>query len=250
MWKSVNAKIQGTLHKKLDIPCQDYTTSSNKEEVYIIVLADGAGSAKHSERGAKIACEAVQSFISKNFISIYNTEAKEVKANLIHRIRTRLGIAAKKNNCNKDEFASTLLFVAVRHDMFICGHLGDGVIGIIDNQQQVRVLSLPENGEFANFTFFTTSKNYQYHLRLIKGKIDDIEAFLIMSDGAADCLFHKKTNQFANAVLLFSNWIKQYEHHKVSEAIKDNMEKIFSQYTTDDCSINILQKTCFFVREV
>jgi len=32
MWKSVNAKIQGTLHKKLDIPCQDYTTSSNKEK--------------------------------------------------------------------------------------------------------------------------------------------------------------------------------------------------------------------------
>lgn len=243
MWKSVKAIVQGSSHINSNIPCQDYTTSKNDGEVAVIVLADGAGSVKHSEMGARIACETIISFICGKFDVIYNGDAIQIKMNLIHRIRTRLGIAAKKYNSNKEDFASTLLFVAVKNDMFFCGHLGDGVIGIIDNDNQTKVLSFPECGEFANSTFFTTSKKYKHHLRLIKGKTFNIKSFFIMSDGAADCLFQKETNNFAKAILLFSSWVEQYDINDVNKAIEDNMRNMFLQYTTDDCSFNLLQRT-------
>ena len=181
MWTSVNAKIKGISHIKSGTPCQDYNISCDNGDTYAIILSDGAGSALHSEIGANIVCEALKAYVFEDFEYLYNCDAKELKSRLIHRIRTRLGIAAKKHNSSKNDFASTLLFVAVNNNKFICGHLGDGIIGTIDNDNNAIALSLPENGEFANSTYFTTSKNYQYHLRIAKGNVNNIQTFLKIS---------------------------------------------------------------------
>lgn len=142
---------------------------------------------------------------------------------------------------DRKETASTLLFVAVNNNKFICGHLGDGIIGTIDNENNAIALSLPENGEFTNSTYFTTSKNYLYHLRIAKGCVDNIQTFFIMSDGSAECLFHKNSKQMAKAVILFNDWLKQYKKEEVAKAICDNMKEIFTRYTNDDCSLSMLQ---------
>lgn len=242
MWTSVNAKIKGISHIKSGTPCQDYNISCDNGDTYAIILSDGAGSALHSEIGANIVCESVKAYVFEDFEYLYNCDAKEFKSRLIHRIRTRLGIAAKKHNSSKNDFASTLLFVAVNNNKFICGHLGDGIIGTIDNDNNAIALSLPENGEFANSTYFTTSKNYLYHLRIAKGCVDNIQTFFIMSDGSAECLFHKNSKQMAKAVVLFNDWLKQYKKEEVAKAIGDNMKEIFTRYTNDDCSLSMLQK--------
>lgn len=242
MWISVNARVQGISHIKSDTPCQDYNISCDNGDTYAIILSDGAGSALYSEIGAMIVCEAVKAYVFEDFKYLYNCDAKEFKSRLIHRIRTRLGIAAKKHNSSKNDFASTLLFVAVNKNKFICGHLGDGIIGIIDNDNNAKALSLPENGEFVNSTFFTTSNNYQYHLRIAKGYVDNIQTFFIMSDGASECLFQKNRKQMAKAIVLFNDWLKQYKKEEVAKAIGDNMKEIFTRYTNDDCSLSMLQK--------
>ena len=64
-----------------------------------------------------------------------------------------------------------------------------------------------------------------------------------MSDGAADCLFQKNTKQFAKAVTLFSNWVEKFDIGEVQRALEENMKKMFPQYTTDDCSFNLLQRS-------
>ena len=51
--------------------------------------------------------------------------------------------------------------------------------------------SLPENGEYSNQTYFTTSKNLQKHLRIKKGLLSGT-SFAIMSDGSASVLFDGK----------------------------------------------------------
>ena len=243
MWVSVSATIQGTSHIKSQTPCQDYTAFGVSANTAVIVLADGAGSAKHSRVGAQIACNAILSYFFENFDKAVKSEAKEIRTKLVHRIRTRLGMAAKKVESTKEEYASTLLFVAIKDGIFICGHLGDGVVGYIDNKNISHVLSLPDRGEYANFTYFTTSKNYQSHFRLYKENLNDIKAFFLMSDGAADCLFQKNTKQFAKAVTLFSNWVEKFDIGEVQRALEENMKKMFPQYTTDDCSFNLLQRS-------
>ena len=46
MWRSVCCAMQGSGHKKSGVPCQDKTFRLNKNNVHVIALSDGAGSAR------------------------------------------------------------------------------------------------------------------------------------------------------------------------------------------------------------
>ena len=237
IWKVVKAEITGSSHKKNGTPCQDVTNKLVTENSCTIVLADGAGSASLSELGAELTCKSILRTCHKDFDELFDMDSMLAKTKIIHSIRTRLGIKAKKHNKNKQELASTLLFVSIKKNKFIAGHIGDGIIGIIDEKGEAIVLSEPENGEFANTTYFTTSENYRYHLRLYRGEIDNnYNSFFMMSDGAADCLYHKKQKIFAPAIRSFSNWIEKFDEESVNQALLENMTKMFPKHTTDDCS--------------
>lgn len=242
MWKIVGATIQGTSHIKDAIPCQDFIKYSERNNVYCIALADGAGSCSHSAIGAEIACQTICNMILRDFDVIYNLEESKFQQKLIHAIRTRVGIKAKKEGVTKSEFSSTLLFVAHQDNKFIIGHIGDGVIGYIKDDTLL-VLSEPENGEFANTTYFFTTKNYKRHLRIKKGIFEGVKAFFLMSDGSAECLFHKKDKVFSKALFTISNWINEYDEQIVNMAIKENMGDLFISHTSDDCSLIMIQKS-------
>lgn len=53
MWRSVCCAAQGSGHRKSGVPCQDKTFRLDKNGVHIIVLSDGAGSARLSHFGAE-----------------------------------------------------------------------------------------------------------------------------------------------------------------------------------------------------
>ena len=242
IWKVIKAEMTGTSHKKNGIPCQDLTSKLVTDNSCTIVLADGAGTASLAKLGAELTCKSVLRMFDRYFDELFGTDSLLAKTKIIHRIRTRLGIKAKKYNQKKDELASTLLFVSIKNNKFIAGHLGDGIIGIIDEKGDTSVLSEAENGEFANTTYFTTSENYSYHLRLYRGEINNYNSFFLMSDGAADCLYHKKQKTFAPAIRSFSNWIEKYDVESVNQALLENMIKMFPKYTTDDCSFIMCKK--------
>lgn len=236
IWKVTKAEMTGTSHKKNGTPCQDVTKKLVTSNSCTIVLADGAGSASLSELGAELTCKSVLRTFHRDFEELFDMDSSLAKTKIIHSIRTRLGIKAKKFNQKKEELASTLLFVSIKNNKFIAGHIGDGIIGIIDEKGDAIALSEPENGEFANTTYFTTSENYKYHLRIYRGGIDNYNSFFLMSDGAADCLYHKKQRIFAPAIRSFSSWIEKYDEESVNLALLENMTKIFPKHTTDDCS--------------
>ena len=106
-------------------------------------------------------------------------------------------------NCTVKDLASTLLFVAVKDDKFILGHLGDGVIGYLKNNC-LKTASLPNNGEFSNETYFSTSKDASSHMKLAKGSVRDIDGFVLMSDGTADSFYNKKEKKLCD-ILPFSS---------------------------------------------
>lgn len=236
IWKVIKAEMIGTSHKKSGTPCQDVTNKLVSENSCTIVLADGAGSASLSEIGAELACQSILSTLHSDFDEFFEMDSLLAKRKIIHGIRTRLGIKAKIYDRDKQEFASTLLFVSIKNNKFIAGHIGDGIIGAIDEKGTAIMLSEPENGEFANSTYFTTSNDYRYHFRLYRGNVDNFSSFFLMSDGAADCLYHKMAKTFAPAILSFSRWIEKYDEDSVNKALYENMLKMFPKHTTDDCS--------------
>ena len=242
MWKIAGASIIGSSHIKNHIPCQDFIHFLTRGEVICIVLADGAGTSKYSDIGAEIACTTITRHITSDFERFFSMTSLEIKRFFIHAIRTRLGRKASLLETTKTEFSSTLLFLAIKGDKYLMGHLGDGLIGC-ENNGNLILLSAPENGEFANTTYFVTSQHYEDHFRICRGNIFNYTSFFLMSDGAAEALFHKKEHIFSPAVKIFASWLDNFKSDEVSAAIKSNMENLFPKHTMDDCSIIIAHKT-------
>ena len=70
-WKAIARSAIGTSHIKQQMPCQDYGDYKIINDAIIGVVADGAGSAKHSDIGAKLAVDTVlEAFTEQNIAAI------------------------------------------------------------------------------------------------------------------------------------------------------------------------------------
>ena len=231
--------VRGIAHVDNKIPCQDKTYYLKNDNLHIMVLADGAGSAKLSHFGAKIVTKVIANYINESFHYLHeNFERNSIKKDIIDLIIKEVNRLGSKKNSLSD-YASTLLFVATYKDKYISGHLGDGAIGF-KSDKKIRLLSSPENGETANSTFFYTSKDAASRLRLKKGTISKDSTFILMSDGTYDCIYDKQNQKFTNAIYSFVEWTKQEDEKKVSTAILKNIKNYFTEKTTDDISLSIL----------
>lgn len=243
MWKIVNYEACGRSHYSSNTPCQDKTMAKESNGTYCIALADGAGSAKLSHYGANIVVESTVNYLTENFDSlIENTNGVMVKQEIVTYIIENLKINAEKYQCELKDLASTLLFVAIKDNRFIIGHIGDGIIGYLKNDN-ILVASKPSNGEFVNSTFFVTSSKAIQNMKLFKGDIKDITGFVLMSDGSADSFYIKREDQLADTTKKIIKWTSTLEGEKIHELIKDSFDNLVIKNTTDDCSIAIIAKS-------
>jgi hypothetical protein len=58
-WKAIECHAIGVSHQKQGMPCQDYGKYQILGDVIVGAVADGAGSAKHSDLGATLVVESV-----------------------------------------------------------------------------------------------------------------------------------------------------------------------------------------------
>tara|TARA_Y100000590_G_C15644888_1_gene986447 strand:- start:127 stop:1260 length:1134 start_codon:yes stop_codon:yes gene_type:complete len=238
------AAVQGINHVKSNIPCQDYIFSKTLNNITVIALADGAGSYKQTEVGAKISTEFVANFICDNFQVLFKENNDTIAKRLLNGIRSKLTVKAKQLNLKTEnhDLGSTLLFVAIHNNQYLAGHLGDGVIGYFENQEP-KVLSKPDND--GKYTFLTTSITAQAHFRFYKGENDKIDGFILMSDGTCDSLYEKENNQLVSVNTTILEWLQENEKSSVEKEIHKTIEDVFLDESDngDDCSINLLTLT-------
>ena len=168
MWKVITRSSIGTSHQQLNLPCQDYGRYLLLDgNILIGAIADGAGSAKYAEIGAKttvdeslrflqaIHAEAAQDLPTNDPLS--EEQAKLLFSQLIESVRSRLSIVATEMEGNLRDLASTLLvFIATPH--WLAGmQIGDGFMVIRDKNEAYRLLFQPDKGEYINETTFVTS---------------------------------------------------------------------------------------------
>ncbi len=244
-WKSAFSYVTGKSHIKKSLPCQDRAFSFQKRHssgaFHGVALADGAGSCLYSHIGAKFITENILKFISSKFSYLFSKVKNPQKAILSH-IEKELKNLAKTKKIPLKELSSTLLFVGVKNQKIIAGHIGDGVIGILKRDGTLQILSFPENGEFSNSTYFTTTESYPNRLRIYKMDAEKISGFILLSDGSAESLYDKQNKVLAPANKTIINWLQKASEEEVAKALNDNLQKIISQKTIDDCSIAIMRK--------
>lgn len=241
-WKSVCCAVQGRGHAKKNIPCQDKVARREENGINVIVLADGAGSAAMSHFGAKVVVNRVTAFVADRFFDlIAQDDGRKVTQDILSVALQALTDEAELRECELKDLASTLLVAAVNDEKFFLAHLGDGVIGYL-NDAGLKVATTPDNGEFSNETVFITSANAATRMRIYKGDLKSISGFILMSDGTEQSLYNKRNKTLAPAV-------KRLMHRTClvsTEVLTPQLEEalgIVLENTQDDCSIAILART-------
>lgn len=240
MWKTLNYEVIGKSHIKANKVCQDKTFSYNQNGVIASALADGAGSCEFSDVGAIIACKTICQFLGENFDEIIEIEnANDVISRIINIVVENLEKKANDMKCDVDKLSSTLLCVAIKNDDVIVFHVGDGLIAGLKNNE-LKTLTMPDNGEFANATYFVTSPRSVEKARLLKGKATGFQGFALMSDGSTASLYNKKTKMPVRGIQKLITGLQYTYPTSYLEIVKFLMDYEIHERTTDDCSISLI----------
>lgn len=241
MWKTISYEAQGRGHIKSGTVCQDKTYSLCDGNFSSIALADGAGSAKFSHHGAIVACKTACKYLKENFDILYNNpDALSAKTGIVNAVLEALQVEKTKyHKCEIDDLASTLLCVAVKDSKLMVFHIGDGVIGYIKNNE-MKALSKPNNGEFANATYFITTKHAPERAKIFKGPAEGITGFILLSDGSAVSFYNKKEEQMVAGARRIIEWTKYIFKNKMEKLVKGIFDDVIINRTSDDCSIAVL----------
>jgi len=175
MWRTVCQSAIGSFHVETGLPCQDdgaYQTLG--KDILIGAVADGAGSAKHSDLGAKIAVETAIAFLA-DLIDIPDDEDKQWAENmsqseldaifkplfpkLLTHIQTQFQQEAHEKQLKIQDLATTLLVFLATSKWLAAMQIGDGFILIKSVGEAYQLLFQPDKGEYINETTFVTSAN-------------------------------------------------------------------------------------------
>jgi hypothetical protein len=189
-WKYVYRTVAGTSHVARGLPCQDNSlirelTAADNEPVLVLVASDGAGSASRADAGSKLVCDSVcgltDAYLKQN-PSLSDITRELISSWLDDCVRRDLHKYASVENLSVREFACTLLtaFIGTKTSIFF--QIGDGAIVVADGDEY-RPVSWPQNGEYANSTYFVTDDNALDNLQFHKLDASPIDEISLFTDG-------------------------------------------------------------------
>ena len=190
-WKIAGVSVAGFAHQADSSPCQDAHAVATLPGGYLVaVVSDGAGSAARSMEGSRQLCETVIAHLSSRLGDIESTDehfneavAKQWIEEAIELVRCQFEQLAKSDGQSIYDFHATLVGAVAGPAGGVFFHVGDGA-GCATRSADFssNVVSHPENGEYANETYFVTQDEWREHLRTLAfGPEYDLIA--VMSDG-------------------------------------------------------------------
>lgn len=183
-WRYAAASVIGTSHQTSpDGICQDAHGCAFHENsgAFIGVVSDGAGSASHSQIGARLTCD----FILKRLVEVPTDIlfTQSCAADIVERLRAELHQVADDAGLTIRDYACTLLVAIVAPEKATFWQIGDGAICFrMESEDEFRFAFWPEKGDYANVTFFVTDQQAQSRLEFESDHIC-IADIAILSDG-------------------------------------------------------------------
>lgn len=197
-WKIISASVPGTAHVRRKVACQDAFAlrlfDTKAGEILTIVVADGAGSAKFAEIGARTACD----FYVSGVAALLENGGKvsDLNENFFSGFLKALpeALAAKAENADLSDYACTFLAIAASESETIFAQIGDGAIVYSSEADDFRLFAVPQQGEYANTTNFVTDETAAEHLQF--GRVENrIRELAIFTDGLQRVAIDFQSNQ-------------------------------------------------------
>ncbi|HYA75823.1 MAG TPA: PP2C family serine/threonine-protein phosphatase [Burkholderiaceae bacterium] len=240
-WKVFFASATGKYHLTSNIPCQDAGHFVVMGDVLIGAVCDGAGSASQGQAGADFFAKTVTELIAesvkaKELVPGAQPEYREQLRALIERARARLGEIAASQELELRDFSCTLVGCISSPEEGCLFHIGDGFAVYLRDTGE-SVVSQPENGEYADQTYFVTDKDWQEHLRVTQFREVNRGGLIgLMSDGASPFAINRMRTGFYRPFIdpvatFLSSATEQNGNQALQKVLED--EKTHA-ITTDD----------------
>ncbi|MBO7564298.1 MAG: protein phosphatase 2C domain-containing protein [Clostridiales bacterium] len=240
----VNTSLIGNKHLNRGTPCEDASCTLSRNGVSVVCVSDGAGGAKytHARFGSKCAVDTIANLLCDHFDAFYFENRESISRSLlvtaVHSSMADLLVEHQLDGLER--LSCTLLFVAVKGDLVLAGHIGDGMICRISSSG-ISPLTLPANGENASSTYFITFPNAQEYLRFLRTTTDDTHAFVLMTDGVEEMVYDSSTQLIRPVVARLAELAakgKEEAEKELSQTIQEFV--IGAGQNTDDASVGIL----------
>ncbi|MDD9662099.1 PP2C family serine/threonine-protein phosphatase [Klebsiella pasteurii] len=227
-WRVYASSVIGSSHRQNNLPCQDAFCYRNLGDRLVAVVCDGAGSAAYGEQGAAL----VSRELVEGLVKFTAVPDENQLSTLVESVRKTILSQAQERERSAGDFACTVVAAWLGESASVMLHIGDGVAALhIDADEH---FSLPENGEYANQTWFLTSHDWRDHLRISQfaGRATQL---VMMSDGVQPFALNRRGDAlfspFMDPVL---RYLQQVSEAKGSEAICATLDDPRSWAITGD----------------
>ena len=200
-WKVFFASAAGKNHLADNVACQDSGHFAVSGDALIGVVSDGAGSASEGHLGSEFFARRISELVSESmgsgqFAIDAQSDCRDHLLAIIQEARSQLREIAASRQLELRDFACTLVGCITSRDVGCFFHIGDGFAVCLRNGAE-SVLSHPENGEYADETYFVTDDDWKDHLRVTHiGGIDRGCLIGLMTDGAAPFVINRAKTGF------------------------------------------------------
>ena len=190
--------LRGAQHQRDGTPNQDSALvravrSTDAGNVAVIAVSDGAGSARHSHHGSRAACAAAVDSLNRQLTRnpaaafrhhlLRSALQRAVRGARQSVLQTAKRMAAMHGSADPREYACTMVLAVMSEGLAGMAHVGDGCV-VAGDGAEWRLLSVPDNGAFANETTFLTSPRSLPRTRVVGAS--DIDCLAVITDGLQD----------------------------------------------------------------
>ena len=207
-WVAIGDVVQGAVHIRQDVPCQDALHIQAGENYTIACVADGHGSAScpYSDEGSKaavkVAAEILASMLEKDLTAATISAQKEIWLprqlesgwkEAVRAVHAEKGRETEHDPFPYIQYGTTLLAIAATESFVFALQIGDGDILMIDESGDARQLLPVEEkvGEDTESLCLTDAWKYVRTQIIPWNQAGGAPLFLLSTDGYA--------NGFANA---------------------------------------------------
>lgn len=170
-WKSTHASVTGKAHTDRGEGGQDFSSACSirigNADIFIGLAADGAGSTTDGGQGAAIACASLCTQITGALgkdSDLSRITDEDIKG-WIAASREAIVAGAEKSGKRLRDFACTVLGSVAGNGRAVFFQIGDGAI-VAGSGAEYDTVFWPEQGEYANTTYFITDEDFQNHLHI------------------------------------------------------------------------------------
>ena len=182
-WRTVACSVAGTSHVESGRPCDDVSVVVEIGRTVLLAVADGAGSARHSRKGATVAVAASVDAATRRLgvgeAPADRAEWRLLLAECLRRARSAIDACEEP----RGELACTLLLAIVHEGTLATVAVGDGWVVAEDLSGETRAVLRPSKGEYFNETFFVSSDTFLSRAAFGVEPADDLAAIAVLSDG-------------------------------------------------------------------